>query len=506
MELILNGLQAVFTARNLLLIIGGTALGIIFGSVPGLTATMAVALCLPATYAMNSTSAMCLLVGLYIGGISGGLVSAVLLKIPGTPSSIATTFDGNPMAERGEAGKALSTGIWASFLGGFLSFCVLFFVAPALANVAVRFTPYDYFSVILFSLTMISSLSGNNLKKGIMAGMLGIFLSFVGGDPIDGKVRFTFGIAALDGGFATLPVVIGLFAVTEVFDTAKNAFGLKNETKVNYDLGNSRLRWTDIKDQGINFFRSWAIGLGIGILPGIGGGVSNLISYTTSKKQSPHPEKYGTGCVDGIIASETANNATIGGALVPLLALGIPGDAITAVLIGAFMIHGISPGPLLFTTEKALVYAIFAAIMVANGAMLVLMLAGKRMFTRILRVPRHILLPLVLSVCVIGAYGNNNRMFDVYVVLIFGVIGLTLKHFGYPVAPMVMGMILGTNLEQYYRRSLMFSNGSFMPFLTHPISAFFLVICAVSIIMTVLRQQKIIKNREKEDCHGYEEI
>ena len=310
----------------------------------------------------------------------------------------------------------------------------------------------------------------------------------------------------MDGGFATLPVVIGLFAVTEVFDTAKNAFGLKNETKVNYDLGNSRLRWTDIKDQGINFFRSWAIGLGIGILPGIGGGVSNLISYTTSKKQSPHPEKYGTGCVDGIIASETANNATIGGALVPLLALGIPGDAITAVLIGAFMIHGISPGPLLFTTEKALVYAIFAAIMVANGAMLVLMLAGKRMFTRILRVPRHILLPLVLSVCVIGAYGNNNRMFDVYVVLIFGVIGLTLKHFGYPVAPMVMGMILGTNLEQYYRRSLMFSNGSFMPFLTHPISAFFLVICAVSIIMTVLRQQKIIKNREKEDCHGYEEI
>ncbi|MBS6643709.1 MAG: tripartite tricarboxylate transporter permease [Clostridiaceae bacterium] len=499
MELVLNGLRDVFTAVNLLLILGGTALGIVFGSVPGLTATMAVALCLPATYAMNSISAMCLLVGLYIGGISGGLVSAILLKIPGTPSSIATTFDGNPMAERGEAGKALSVGIWSSFLGGFLSFCVLFFVAPMLANVAVRFTPYDYFAVILFSLTMISSLSGNNLKKGIMAGMLGIFLSFVGGDPIDGKIRFTFGITALEGGFATLPVVIGLFAVTEVFDAAKNAFSLRYEEKVDYELGHSRLRWADVSDQGVNFIRSWAIGLGIGILPGIGGGVSNLISYTTSKKQSGHPEKYGTGCVDGIIASETANNATIGGALVPLLALGIPGDAITAVLIGAFMIHGISPGPLLFTTEKNLVYAIFAAIMVANGAMLVLMLAGKRIFTKILKVPRHILLPLVLAVCVIGAYGNNNRMFDVYVVLIFGVIGLTLKHFSYPVAPMVMGMILGTNLEQYYRRSLMFSDGSFVPFLTNPICAFFLTISVISVALTLIRQQKAVKNgKEKQ--------
>ena len=493
MDLIMNGLQAVFTPGNLLLILGGTALGIVFGSVPGLTATMAVALCLPATYAMDSISAMCLLVGLYIGGISGGLVSAILLKIPGTPSSIATTFDGNPMAERGEAGKALSVGFWASFLGGFLSFCVLFFVSPALANVAIRFTPYDYFSVILFSLTMISSLSGDNLKKGIMAGMLGIFLSFVGGDPIDGKIRFTFGIRALEGGFATLPVVIGLFAVTEVFDVAKNAFKLRYQEKVNYELGRSRLKWEDIKGQGINFIRSWAIGLGIGILPGIGGGVSNLISYTTSKKQSKHPERYGTGCVDGIIASETANNATIGGALVPLLALGIPGDAITAVLIGAFMIHGISPGPLLFTTEKALVYAIFAAVIVANGAMLVLMLAGKRLFTKILRVPRHILLPLVLAVCVIGAYGNNNRMFDVYVVLLFGLIGLVLKHFSYPVAPMVMGMILGTNLEQYYRRALMFSSGSFLPFVTNPVSAVFLAVSAASIVLTVVRQRKLKK-------------
>lgn len=498
MGFIAEGLNAVFSVGNLLLILGGTALGIVFGSVPGLTATMAVALCLPATYAMNSISAMCLLVGLYIGGISGGLVSAVLLKIPGTPSSIATTFDGNPMAERGEAGKALSVGIWASFLGGFFSLCVLMFIAPLLAGIAVRFTPYDYFSVILFSLTMISSLSGKSLKKGIMAGMLGIFLSFVGGDPIDGKVRFTFGIRSLDSGFATLPVVIGLFAVTEVFDTARNAYRLQRGANVKYQIGNSRLKFADVKDQGANFLRSWAIGLGIGILPGIGGGVSNLISYTTSKRRSKHPEIYGTGCVDGIIASETANNATIGGAMVPLLSLGIPGDAITAVLIGAFMIHGISPGPLLFMTEKTLVYAIFAALMVANMMMFLLMMAGKRAFTRLLRIPRHILLPLVLAVCMVGAYGNNNRMFDVYVVLAFGMIGLIMKQFQYPVAPMVMGMILGTNLEQYYRRSLMFSNGSFVPFITHPISGLFLAISVGSVLLTAVKQKNSGKRGQKE--------
>lgn len=489
MELLIRGLMIIFTVKNLLLIFGGTALGIIFGAIPGLTATMAVALCLPVTYTMESASAMALLVGLYIGGISGGLVSAILLKIPGTPSSIATTFDGNPMAERGEAGKALSVGVWASFLGGMLSLGILMFLAPLLARVAIQFTPYDYFSVILFSLTMISSLSGKNVKKGIMAGMLGLMLAFVGGDPVDGKLRFTFGIHALDSGFATLPVVIGLFAVTEVFETAKNAFELKNATKVSYQLGDAKLHMKDLQGQGINFIRSWLIGLGIGILPGIGGGVSNLLSYTTSKKRSKHPEKYGTGCVDGLIASETANNATIGGAMVPLLALGIPGDAITAVLVGAFLIHGISPGPLLFISERELVYGIFAALIVSNFAMLVFMLAGKGLFTRLLKIPRHILLPLVLAVCIIGAYGNNNRMFDVYVVMLFGMFGLLMKHFQYPVAPMVMGMILGPNLEQYYRRSMMMSRGSFLPFITQPISAVFLLISFVSILLTFLKQQ-----------------
>lgn len=493
MDAILIGVQSILTLQGVLLIFIGTLVGIIFGAIPGLTATMAVALCLPMTYTMSIYNSMGFLLGLYIGGISGGLISAILLKIPGTPSSLATTFDGHPMAEKGEAGKALSIGIWASFAGGLLSFCVLFFIAPALANVAIKFSPYDYFSVIFFSLTMISALSGKDAKKGIVAGVLGIIFSFVGSDPIDGALRFTFGNHSLDSGFATLPVVIGLFAVTEVFEFSRSAYKDRKQETIKYNVGDSRLHFRDIKDQGGNFIQSWLIGLGVGILPGIGGGVSNLLAYTYSKKRSKHPEKYGTGCADGIIASETANNSTIGGALVPLLALGIPGDAITAILIAGFMIHGISPGPTLFRMEKELVYSIFAAIIVANFAMLILMLTGRRLFTKVLKINKSILLPLVMAICVIGAFANNNRIFDVYVVLIFGIIGILLKIFDYPVAPLIMGMLLGQNLEIYFRRALMFSNGSFLPFFTKPISLMFLLLSVLSIVLALVSHSKANK-------------
>ena len=490
MDAILIGLQAIFTPQALLLILAGTFIGIIFGAIPGLTATMAVALCLPMTYTLSVYSSMAFLLGLYIGGISGGLISAILLKIPGTPSSLATTFDGHPMAEKGQAGKALDTGIWASFWGGLFSFIVLFFIAPWLANISINFTPYDYFSVILFSLTMISSLAGKDMKKGIAAGLIGILLAFVGSDPIDGLTRFTFGNHSFDSGFDSLPVVIGLFAVTEVYEFALIAYASKKQTRIEYDVNDSRLRLSDLKGEAGNFIQSWLIGLGIGILPGIGGGISNLLAYTYSKKRSKHPELYGTGYVGGVIASETANNSTIGGALVPLLALGIPGDAITAVLIAGFMIHGISPGPTLFRMQKELVYAIFASIIIANFVMLILMLSGKKIFTKILKINKAILLPIVIAICVIGAFANNNRMFDVYVVLIFGIIGILFKIFDYPVSPLIMGLLLGPNLEIYFRRSLMFSGGSFLPFITNPVSLVFLLLSVLSIVLAVLGHRK----------------
>ncbi|MGI6030076.1 MAG: tripartite tricarboxylate transporter permease [Eubacteriales bacterium] len=496
MDAIVSGLMSIMNWQVMLLILGGVALGIVFGAIPGLTANMAVALCIPITFGMDMIPSTSLLVGLYIGGISGGLISAILLKIPGTPSSIATTFDGAPMAARGEAGKALSTGILASFLGGMFSFVVLIFVSPYLAEFAMGFSPFDYFSVVLFSLTLMASLSGPNLKKGLIAGFLGIVVSFVGADPIDGLPRFTFGIQALDGGFAQLPVLIGLFAVAEIIETAEKAYVLKHQEKVSYKVEKIRIPWAEYKDQVWNFFRSCLIGTGIGILPGIGGGVSNLISYTTAKKQSRHPEKFGTGCVDGIIASETANNACIGGAMIPLLTMGIPGDAVTAMLVGGFMIQGVSPGPLMFVQQKELIYAIFGALIVANVCMLLMMFLAMNGFIRVLNTPKEVLLPFVMAICIIGAYGSNNRVFDIFVVLIFGVVGFVLKKFGFPTPPMIMGLILGPIFETNLRRGLMFSHNSIVPFFTQPISLIFICLAVVSVVLTVRKKKK---QEESED-------
>lgn len=490
MEQILLSLSLIMQWQIMALIIGGVALGIIFGAIPGLTATMAVALCLPLTFGMEPLLSICLMVGLYIGGISGGLISAILLKIPGTPASIATCFDGHPMAARGEAGKALAVGILASFFGGLFSFIVLFTVSPYLAKFAMGFTPFDYFSIVLFSLTLMASLSGSNLKKGLISGFLGLVVSFVGADPIDGLPRFTLGFHSLDGGLALLPVIIGLFAVAEIIEAAEHAYDMKNEEKIKYKVKKFALKLSDFKGQTWNFIRSCLIGTGIGILPGIGGGVSNLVSYTAAKNQSKNPEKFGSGCVDGIIASETANNACIGGAMIPLLTLGIPGDSITAMLIGAFMIHGISPGPLMFMQQKELIYAVFGALIIANFVMLIMMFGAMNSFIRVLNISKAVLLPLVLAICIIGAFGGNGRIFDIWVVLGFGAVGYIMKKFDYPTPPMVMGLILGPILETSYRRGLMFSQGSITPFFTKPISLIFLILAVVSVYFTLKRQRK----------------
>ena len=484
------GFGSIANAEILIGMFIGTFIGIIFGSVPGLSATMAVALCLPITFGMDATQSMCLLLSLYIGGISGGLISAILLRIPGTPASIATTFDGHPMAMRGDAGKAMSAGVWFSFLGGMASLLILFFVSPPLAKIAVGFTPFDYFSVVLFSITMMAGLSGKSLAKGLLTGMLGLAVSFVGSAPIDGLPRFTMGFRQLEGGFSLLPTLIGIFALSEIFSAADN-LKITNQAKiVAVDLGNKRLTLGEITGQWKNFLRSTAIGAAIGIMPGVGGGVSNLIAYTVARKQSRYPERFGSGILDGIVASETANNASIGGAMVPLLSLGIPGDTVTAMLIGGLMIHGISPGPLMFRTQTELVYSIFAALIVAHFFMLLLMLLCNKVFIKVLDVPKAILLPLIFVVCIIGAYGANNRLFDIWTVLIFGIVGYLLQMFKFPVAPILLGFILGPVLEENLRRGLMYSKGSLAPFFTNPISATFLAITALTVIIPCVKAVK----------------
>lgn len=489
-EMFAAGFSAILSLKILFLIFTGVAVGIIFGAIPGLTATMAVALMLPVTFGMGPIEGMTLLIALYVGGISGGLISAILLKIPGTPASIATTFDGYPLAAKGEAGKALGVGIVFSFLGGLFSFLILFFIAPPLADVALKFGPFELFAIAIFSLTMIASLSGKSLSRGFASGLIGMSLALVGSAPIDALPRFTFGLHALDKGFDLLPALIGLFAITEILNSAETDLNMKDAQIADFKLKGFGFSLAEFKSQMGNFIRSSLIGTGIGILPGIGGGVSNILSYSAAKNSSKNPEKFGTGIIDGIVASESANNASIGGALVPLLTLGIPGDTVTAMLLGGLIIQGITPGPLLFQSNGDVVYAIFAALIVANIAMLGLEFFGLRAFVRLLKIPKHYLLPVIVSLTVVGAYGVNNRVFDVATILIFGIIGYVMEKFKFPLAPIILGFILGPIVETNLRRGLMFSEGSFLPFITSPIAAVFLIVALYSAVSSVIKNHK----------------
>lgn len=496
LEMIVAGFTAVLTIKVFSLILLGTIVGIIFGSIPGLTATMAVALCIPLTFGMDVIAALSLLIGLYVGGVSGGLLSAILINIPGTPSSVATCFDGSPMAKKGEAGKALGVGIVFSFWGGLLSVFALMFLAPPLSQIALKFGPFEYFAIAVFSLTLIASLSGKSMAKGLLASLIGMTMAFVGTAPIDGNQRFTFGINDLSSGFDLLPVLIGLFAVTEVMKEAEGCW-LKGKV---FDAAKHKIQVGKIKGFGftlaeavgqkINFIRSFVIGLVIGILPGIGGGTSNLLAYAVAKSQSKNPEKFGTGVIDGVVASETANNATVGGAFLPLLTLGIPGDTVTAMLLGGFIIHGVTPGPLLLTSNPALVYAIFAALIVAHFLMLVTEFWGLRIFIKALDIPKHILLPIIISLCVVGAFGLNNSMSDVWGLLLFGLLGYALDKFNYPLSPLILGFILGPMVETNLRRGLMHTSGDFLPFLSQPIAAVFFALTVLSTGWIAYQQYK----------------
>ncbi|MDR2390058.1 MAG: tripartite tricarboxylate transporter permease [Planctomycetota bacterium] len=475
------GFAYVVNPATLFIILIDVVVGIVFGAIPGLTGTMAIALCLPLTFEMTPVNSFALLMGLYVGSCSGGLISAILLKIPGTPSSIATTFDGIPMADRGEAGKALGAGIVYSFLGGFFSFAVLFLIAPPLAAISVRFGPYEYFAIALFALTLISSVSGDSALKGMASGFVGMTLATAGISPMDGFPRFTFGVIELAGGFSLLPVMMGLFAVSELLRTVGN----RDDDTAGVEVRKIRgfgFTMGEFWEQKWNFVRSCLIGTGIGILPGLGGSSANILAYIAAKKCSKHPEKFGTGILDGIVAPESANNAAVGGALVPLLTLGIPGDTVTAMLIGAFMVHGLNPGPLLFQHSGDVVYALFASLIVANFVMIAVEFWGIRIFVNLLRVPKHVLLPAIIVMCLVGAFGLNNRVFDIWTVIAFGALGHLMHKYRYPLTPLILGFILGPMAELNLRRGLQMAEGNFFSFFNSPVAAFFIAVSLLSLL------------------------
>lgn len=499
--MIIDGLSTVLLNPSCIIwIFIGTTVGIIFGCIPGLTATMAIAMFLPVTYGMAATQGISVLTALYIGGISGGLISAILLNIPGTPASIATCFDGRPLALKGEAGKALGVGIVFSFLGTIISLLALILISPPLASIAIKFGPFEYFSITIFSLTLIITLSSKNVVKGLMTGGLGLVFATVGMAPIDSVQRYTFGISAMKSGFDILTVLVGGFAISEILLAAEESRkGIKKDVSAitDFKIHGFGFSFREFRSQIGNMIRSSIIGIGLGILPGIGSGTSNVLSYSVAQNQSKYPEKYGTGIIDGVVASETANNATIGGTIIPLLTLGIPGDSTSALLLGALIMKGVQPGPLIFQQNGAVVYAIYAAMALSSLFMLIVMFVGMKGFVRILKIPSQLLLPLVFVLCTVGAYGINNRLFDCYALIFFGFVGYLLQKGDYPMPPLILGFVLGNIMELNLRRALSYSQGDWLEFFTRPMSCMFLILAIISLGINVY---SIYKSKIKENA------
>lgn len=473
-------MQFIFQPYFLMVVSVGTFLGLIFGAIPGLTSTLAIVLIMPVTFGMDPAAGLAMLTAIYIGGVSGGQISAILLNMPGTPASIATCFDGYPMAKKGLAGKALSYGIIASFVGGMLSLIALIIIAPILGKISLKFQTYEYFLLGVFGLTIVSSLTSKSLLYGIASAALGLMFATVGADPLSGVTRYTFGFTALDGGIGMLPAMIGLFVISEIFSQiseTESEFVFKSSV-----MDSMKVSFKEIIYHWKNLIRSSLIGIAIGILPGAGGTIANLLAYDQAKKYSKYPEKFGTGIPDGIVASESANNAVTGGAFVPMLTLGIPGNSVTAILMAGLLLHGLTPGPALFRDEIGVVYSIFASLFVSNIVMVILFYVFMiRFFKWALRIPKKILLPVVVLMAVAGTYNIRYSLNDLWVLAIFSGLGFVFRRIGFPISPMILGLILGPIMESALRTGMMRSGGSIMPFFTRPFSIGLIILTIVSV-------------------------
>ena len=474
----LDAFQQLFEFQNLLLLVIGTALGIVVGAIPGLTASMLIALTLPLTFHMDPVGAVTLLIGQYVGGISGGLITAVLLRMPGTPASIVTTFDGYPMAQKNQAERALALAITASVVGGVLSWFFLAGMSPALARFALQFGPWEYFTLVLMALVMLAVLAQGSLAKGLLAAALGMAFALPGIDSSIGQARLTFGSDTLLAGFGLLPVLIGAFAISQIL---RDASAPPLDKRVRTPGRGLPIHLSDVRKYGPNMIRSSVIGTWIGLLPGIGANIAALVSYSTTKQLSREPEKFGTGHEPGVVAGEAANNASIGGALIPLITMGIPGSVTEAILIGALTIHNLQPGPLLFQNAPDIAYGIIAAYLVANLIMLVMMWSAVRTIAQVVNIPRAALLSVILVFCVVGSYAVNSNFDDVWVMIGFGVIGLALEAARVPLGPFVIGFVLSPIAEEQLRASLMMTDGDWSAILQRPYAILFLAIAILTI-------------------------
>ena len=489
------GLPYVLNPHVLSLIFIGTVFGVMVGTIPGLNATIAIAIATPMTLGMSVYPAIGLLMGIYCGAMFGGSISAILVNIPGTPAALMTRVDGYPLSMRGEAGKAIGLACVASFTGGCISAFVLSFMAPPLGMFSIRLNAQEYFAVCLFGLSVIAYISTGDMLKGFICGLVGLIISTVGMDPLLGVIRFNFGRMELMNGFERIAIMIGLFGIAEIFKMAEES------TISNYKMEKmSRVlpRFKDLVKMWGTFLRGSLIGVFIGAVPATGGSIGAILSYGVEKRISKNPENFGKGEMRGIIAPECANNAVVGGAMIPMLTLGIPGDIVTAVLIGSLMLHGLQPGPILFHRDPQVVSAIFIMILVAGIMFLFLGLFGARYFAKVIALPKPVLVTMILSLAMTGTFSVRNSIFDVWVLLFAGVIGFIMNKVKLPTSPVILGLVLGDLAERYFRQGLVMSFGNVGDFISRPISAFFLSLTLFVIISPFLAKlfKKVVLDRK----------
>ncbi len=494
---LLNGFGTLFNPTALLIIVAGVMMGILVGVLPGLSPAMGVALLVPFSYGMSPLHAMILLASVYAAANYGGTITAIAINTPGTPSAIVSTFDGYPLTKQGQPGRALGASVMASAAGGFLGALVLVFFSVPLAKAALHFGPPEYFALAVFGLTIISSLSSGNYVKAFIATLIGLLLNTIGMDPFTGYQRFTFNIPELADGFSFIPALIGLFALSEIFLSIEREKTVKAALKkISGKMPAVKEMWK-IKRA---ILQSSVLGTVIGVVPGAGATIAAFISYNEAKRASKHPEEFGKGSLEGVAASGAATSGSVGGALVPLLTLGIPGSAATAVLIGALMMHGLTPGPELFKDKAPIVYGLFASLFIAYFVMLFLGIIGNQLWIKIISAPKAVLNPVILAIAFIGSYAVGNSMFDVWACLGFGVLGWILRRYDFPTAPVILGLILGFLAETNFRRALLM--GDWDIFFTRPVSLIMIILAVVSFFWPFLKvyreKRKAIKKRDEQ--------
>jgi putative tricarboxylic transport membrane protein len=494
------GFSAILEPNNLFFCFIGVVIGTLIGVLPGIGPVGAMSLLLPATYKATPLSALIMLAGIYYGAQYGGSTTSILMNIPGEASTVVTCLDGYQMARQGRAGPALGIAAFGSFIAGTIGLIGLMLVAPPLASIALRFGPPEYFSLMCLGLTILIYLASGSAIRAIMMATLGVIIGCVGQDPETGSMRFVFGVPDLLDGIGLAPFVMGLFGISEVFLNIEKRLERRSilETKIRGLLPN----WQDWKDSIKSILRGSLLGFFLGILPGGGAVISSFASYAIEKKCSKHPEKFGKGAIEGVAGPESANNAAAEGAFVPLLTLGIPPNVVMALLLGALMIHGITPGPLLISRNPEIFWGIIASMYIGNGLLLILNLPMIGLWVQVLKVPYKVLFPLILLFCLIGAYSINNSTFDVVIMIVFGVLGYLMRKYKYEGAPMVLAFVLGPMLENSLRQSLLLSDGSFMIFFTRPIAAGGMIIAILMLISGIIPQlRKKVKAIPLEEEH-----